>query len=55
MTYMEKFIIKKDVINKMKNDKNMIAEITEGIESFCGASYFTVDDIAKRYEKKYSK
>lgn len=55
MKYMEKFIVNKDVAEKLKKDKNMIAEITEGIESFCGASYFTVDDIVKNYEKKYSR
>ncbi|MBN2158225.1 MAG: hypothetical protein JW807_02430 [Spirochaetes bacterium] len=49
--YFSKFVDKSEV-DRLKNNKKMIEEITEMVLSDCGAVFLTVDDIVKKYSKK---
>ena len=53
--YIEKIIADKSVTDKMKGDKNMVAEITEMVTLDCGAADTLIDSIAEKYKSKYSK
>jgi hypothetical protein len=50
--YFEKLSNDKALVEKMKKDKNMIADITEMVVTDCGATFITVDSIVEKYLKK---
>ncbi|OHD65468.1 MAG: hypothetical protein A2176_13100 [Spirochaetes bacterium RBG_13_51_14] len=54
-TYFERYITDEKLVDRIKNDKNMIAEITDMISTECGATNVTLEGIVAQYVEKYSK
>ncbi len=55
LKYGEKIIADKSIFEKLKNDKDMIEEITDLVIYDCGAVSTTVDSIVAKYKAKLSK